>query len=630
MAVKYYAEIVRATPATKNVCGEQVIYNVRVFKGDTVDPTIEDQLNNFQKFETGTSSQRRATVGVKAVTDLVLGQVLTVHNDPFWVPLDNDYFSVGFTSSKPSTYTPKFMIKIYQPFQSILPGLSNASTSSLVASTEQADLNNGALPVTIIPPRQTSPKNWGQIGYNPAKWQTVAVPSITFTKAAVAPDRASTLAQASPQTLNGWGWDSCNKRWVGIFSTYKYKERKSPYRELPAVSTDPIKSTTYEKQVKYSVKSILESDLKKYPTVSFEDHATAGRVKTVWTASGWDWMSDNKAYVPPSATVKITSGSYKNEAIASHKKFQSSICEGATSSTTTTTTTTTTPPATSTTIKSAEAFNPPPHIMTRHFSPIAFGGKDSYDDGNSYNQLGMIYMDPDTVLNTAKVYDKKVTKFWGFRFIFNPTTFSYSMNSSNNVDWTRKNPNNAVLVADGVGGVITMRLIIDRVADMNTMRRWDLNGRQGIVGAPDYPTTLTPEQCAGILNRGTEYDLEYMFRVFNGNPELSTLLGNSKQDLEMATANLGYMTALPFVLKLNDQLRYKVNVTGITVLHDLFTKEMIPIRTAVDFTCQRLPEFYSENKKYLTIDTQTQLIKTLPTTAVPLGGRGGTRGAVIE
>ena len=164
MAAKYYAEIVRATPATKNVCGEQVIYNVRVFKGDTVDPTIEDQLNNFQKFETGTSSQRRATVGVKAVTDLVLGQVLTVHNDPFWVPLDNDYFSVGFTSSKPSTYTPKFMIKIYQPFQSILPGLSNASTSSLVASTEQADLNSGALPVTIIPPRQTSPKNWGQIG----------------------------------------------------------------------------------------------------------------------------------------------------------------------------------------------------------------------------------------------------------------------------------------------------------------------------------------------------------------------------------------------------------------------------------------------------------------------------------
>jgi hypothetical protein len=30
MAAKYYAEIVRATPATKNICGEQVIYNVTV------------------------------------------------------------------------------------------------------------------------------------------------------------------------------------------------------------------------------------------------------------------------------------------------------------------------------------------------------------------------------------------------------------------------------------------------------------------------------------------------------------------------------------------------------------------------------------------------------------------------
>lgn len=452
---------------------------------------------------------------------------------------------------------------------------------------------------TVTPKKDgtVSPKLVPQVEIN-GIWRDVKIqtgskiPSVIFTKAPTAPTVPSTVSAYDSFGKNGpYQWDACENHFVRLWH--------SNVTEVPVQGQSGTTVQQYTVSVKYFDKNgdpkgkdkIMSKQVNGI-TVN-KEKATESHVPKSLTQQALGMLDKAKNCTNPSGGGGAGNG-------------------GAT-----------TPPATSTTIKSAETFNPPPHIMTRHFSPIAFGGKDSYDDGNSYNQLGMIYMDPDTVLNTAKVYTKKVTKFWGFRFIFNPTTFSYSMNSSNNVDWTRKNPNNAVLVADGVGGVITMRLIIDRVADMNTMRRWDLNGRQGIVGAPDYPTTLTPEQCAGILNRGTEYDLEYMFRVFNGNPELSTLLGNSKQDLEMATANLGYMTALPFVLKLNDQLRYKVNVTGITVLHDLFTKEMIPIRTAVDFTCQRLPEFYSENKKYLTIDTQTQLIKTLPTTAVPNPGRVG-------
>ena len=179
MAVKYWAEIVRETPAAKNICGEQVYYHVRVFKGDTTDASIEYQLESFNRIELDGSDSRRATVGTKDVANLVEGAVIKT-GDPFWEPLERDYFRVGFTSSKPDTYTPKFIIKAYEPFQSIIPGLSNASTSQLRASTEQADINAGAQPITIIAPRQNNSKNWGQIGYNPAKWQTVPVPTIGF------------------------------------------------------------------------------------------------------------------------------------------------------------------------------------------------------------------------------------------------------------------------------------------------------------------------------------------------------------------------------------------------------------------------------------------------------------------
>jgi hypothetical protein len=243
----------------------------------------------------------------------------------------------------------------------------------------------------------------------------------------------------------------------------------------------------------------------------------------------------------------------------------------------------------------------------------------------------MIYQDPDTVSNTAKVFDATVQKFWGFRFLFNPTFWNYQISASNNVDWTRKNENNAVLITSGVGGTMSLRLVIDRVADMNTMRRWYLDGRRNVIGAPTYPKSLSAEQCEGILRRGTEYDLEYMFRVFNGNPEKSTLLGAPVGSLEMSTANLGYVTSLPFVLKLNDQQRYKVILSSLTVQHDLFTHEMIPIRTLVDLGVERIPDFYSEKGKYLTIDSKTKLIQTLPSGATNTGSSGSStpRGAVL-
>jgi hypothetical protein len=110
-----------------------------------------------------------------------------------------------------------------------------------------------------------------------------------------------------------------------------------------------------------------------------------------------------------------------------------------------------------------------------------------------------------------------------------------------------------------------------------------------------------------------------MFRVFNGNPEKSTLLGAPVGSLEMSTANLGYVTSLPFVLKLNDQQRYKVILSSLTVQHDMFTHEMIPIRTLVDLGVERIPDFYSETGKYLTIDSKTKLVQALPSAATNTG-----------
>jgi hypothetical protein len=600
MAVKYWAEIVRETPATKNLCGEQVFYAVRVFKGDTTDPSIEYQLESFNRIELSGDDSRRAVVTTKDVKDLSEGAVIKT-GDPFRKPLDRDYFRVSFTASKPGTYTPKFTIRVYQPFQSIIPGFSNASTSQLRASTEQADINTGVPEIQIIAPRQNSTFNWGQIGYNPTKWQTVTIPTITFTKAAVTPDRDSVLAEAT--TVDGWTWDECTgKRWVAVFATYRYVLTKSPYTvasNLTATGSSPNVDGAYSKQIKYTVRALSQTDLKAYPNASFAEHKEAGRVKVIWTASGWDWAATGKAFVDPKTPKpSITAQSYKNEAIATRKKFSVAICGGGGGGGNNT------PPATVTptpeTVKAASNFNPYPHITTRHFAGRIWKDAPQGSGDNQYDQLASFYIDPEIVNLPDKKLDllpggqsANLNRFWGFRFLYNPQYISYNMSSNNKVDWTRPNENDAVLVASGIGGSITVNILLDRVADMVTMRQWKESGKT-LDLQPYYPTGMTAEQCAGILHRGTEYDLEYLFRVINGNPQAVTLMGSDPKDgLELLSANMGYLTQLPFIFKVSERMRYKVIMQSISVEHSMFTREMIPIRSVVQINLERIPDLAS-------------------------------------
>jgi hypothetical protein len=642
MAVKYWAEIVRETPAAKNLCGEQVFYAVRVFKGSTTDPTEEYQLGSFNRIELDGSDSRRAVVTTKNVKDLTEGSVI-VTEDPFRKPLDRDYFRVSFTSSKPSTYTPQFTIKVYEPFQSIIPGLSNASTSQLRASTEQTDINNGAVKINIIAPRQNTTFNWGQTGYNPTKWQTVPIPSIQFTKAPTPPDRPGALAEAD--TIDGWTWDECTgKRWVAVFATYRYVLTKSPYTvasTLTANKTSPNVDGVYSKQIKYTVQALSATDIKANPNATFAQHKAAGRVKVIWTASGWDWASTGKAFIDPKNTKPaIQAQSYKNEAITSRKNFSVKICTGSGGNNGGNN-----PPPASVTptpesVKKASNFNPYPHKSTRNFAARIDDEAITYENANKYDQLASFYVDPEII----DLPDKKqgelpggsaaqLEKLWGFRFMFNPQYISFNMSSNNQVDWTRPNENNAALVASGIGGSITLNILLDRVADMSTMKQWQASGG-GSLPQGIYPVSMDAEQCAGILHRGTEYDLEYLFRVVNGNPQKVILMGESPKDgLELLSANMGYMTQLPFIFKISERQRYKVIMQSINVEHSMFTRDMIPIRTVVQIGLERLPDLvsgqFSKFKQAEQLNKISTVLANQEALSNPGRGGGGGRGSAV-
>jgi hypothetical protein len=281
-----------------------------------------------------------------------------------------------------------------------------------------------------------------------------------------------------------------------------------------------------------------------------------------------------------------------------------------------------TPPS----VKKASNFNPYPHISTRHFSARVDNEAIEYENANKYDQLASFYVDPEVVdlpdtkqAEIASTSAANLDKLWGFRFLFNPSYISINMSSNNKVDWTRPNENGAALVADGIGGTISVNILLDRVADMATMKQWKKNGG-GPFASPSYPVLMDAEQCAGILHRGTEYDLEYLFRVVNGNPQKVILMGESPKDgLELLSANMGYMTQLPFIFKISERQRYKVIMESINIEHSMFTRDMIPIRTVVQIGLQRLPDLVSGDfKKFKQAERINKISTVLATQNPPL------------
>ena len=277
-------------------------------------------------------------------------------------------------------------------------------------------------------------------------------------------------------------------------------------------------------------------------------------------------------------------------------------------------------------VKKAADFNPYPHIATRHFSARITGEEISYENANVYDQLASFYVDPEIVDLPDKKQNElpggksaQLNRFWGFRFLFNPSYITYNMSSNNQVDWTRPNENNAALVASGIGGTISVNILLDRVADMATMKQWKKNGG-GSLPQGNYPISMDAEQCAGILHRGTEYDLEYLFRVLNGNPQKVILMGESPKDgLELLSANMGYITQLPFIFKISERQRYKVIMQGIQVSHEMFTRDMIPIRTVVQINLERLPDLVSGDfKKFKQAERINKVSTVLATQNPPL------------
>jgi hypothetical protein len=264
-------------------------------------------------------------------------------------------------------------------------------------------------------------------------------------------------------------------------------------------------------------------------------------------------------------------------------------------------------------------YNPPPHVSTKPISPIAFQeinrGKKSgryaiggdlsrntnYFKGISAtnlpenriknqktvaNRLAFIYQDAQNANRAVKDagVSLNLTDLWGFQFMYNPPGLQYGISADPNVDWTAFGGSNGDISTVLFGqGSYEFKTYINRQADLTILPKI-YNNRTFSQTSKGYPRTLSEEEVLGIITRGTEYDIEFLYRVLNGDPQTSPTMKKGQ-----VSSDFGLIYGLPIWIRFSDSLRFKGVITNLTVNHIIFNPDMVPMLTELSISFTRIP-----------------------------------------
>jgi hypothetical protein len=248
-------------------------------------------------------------------------------------------------------------------------------------------------------------------------------------------------------------------------------------------------------------------------------------------------------------------------------------------------------------------WNPPPHIDARgvNFAYRLNNPKDenilrselygAYNDqfADKRFERGRIFQDKVTakVMNTEVGISLKTKSAqalqWGYQFMYNPETISYQTSDGSGIDWTYGSKDKAVVMSGSQ--TISFDLLINRIPDMFYLSQND------VPQANVYGRSLEDYEAQGILKRGTEYDIEFLYRVLTGDPGKNSLLLEPGYAKTALTSDIGYITKVPVWLYLHDNMRFFGSISGLSVMHRIFDQNMVPTLTRMTVTFTRYPAF---------------------------------------
>lgn len=449
--------------------------------------------------------------------------------------------------------------------------LTNDNSHQKVSFSRKGGTTNGqvvATPTVNIQWKSDASPNWTKITADKINWRTTGnvVPSITWTTVVSAPVFPLVAIQAAVKAIHGQNpvlqkFTQVAENQITIMASYCWDKCTNLWH--------------------------------------FVVHYGAGNYDEYWTCEKNG--GDCKVVRTPSAAIKAskkdlatwTKNNVTNKMIAAKSNAN---CGDSGTGGTQKDITETPPPVGET------RWNPPPHREARgpSLSERLSFGKD-YDQFNSVDafakkERGRIFQD----VNGASILNKNPDKLkdlasakgtgnlWGFRFMYNPTTVSYSTASNNAVDWTLGQSDPATLLAGNQ--TVTFEVYINRIPDLKYLRMKNPSVNEKTI----YLRDLTTVEKEGILNRGTEYDIEFLYRVLNGDPLKDSLL----LSYNGVTSDFGYTTGVPCWLVLNENLRYFGSVASFQVNHAMFDSNMVPMLSTVNISFTRYPALWNETAAF--------------------------------
>lgn len=219
-----------------------------------------------------------------------------------------------------------------------------------------------------------------------------------------------------------------------------------------------------------------------------------------------------------------------------------------------------------------------------------FGGAEeisTYDEDGNVTDLGAkAGAASDSTKGGADASLVKADMKYGFQFLWNPSSISSSV--SRNMDITPSSADRLKSVVGAFPGqeTVSFNIVIDRINDFACLKALPNAKTLSSYYGTGYPGETEPfgTKIENLMKQGTMADLEYLFRAINGGSEnWNTLLGKR-------TANIGFLmpTLLGLVLgpSATNNLSYVGWLTGLTMQHEMFTEEMIPLRTTVSINME--------------------------------------------
>lgn len=226
---------------------------------------------------------------------------------------------------------------------------------------------------------------------------------------------------------------------------------------------------------------------------------------------------------------------------------------------------------------------------------------------------GMLVLNADQSVSQS-VYSRR----WGFRFHYNPSTWSQNTLMAQDIDLTKYSQTGGNLLVPSTFASVSLTIYLNRIIELSTdiapddpfgisqrartlaagdfyLGSGDMTPQASIapvvVDDPYFETNGLPvkssysggkgtgatsveDKVAEVLRKGTLADLEYLYRAANGDPRGVTYTDEK-------TADIGMLGMTPMDLYLGPGIKYTVRVRSMSVQHAMFSSRMIPMFSEV-------------------------------------------------